>query len=104
MSINKINTALTGLQQLKSQAQGATVTSNSKGSMGFAEIFQQQLGKINMLHKQVDSLQERFALGEDVSIADVKVAELKASIYTQGLIHVRNELVKAYNEIMNMAI
>lgn len=104
MNIPETKSVLAAMRSMKLKARDVTASVSDGAGAGFADIFKQQLENINIAHKEVDILQEKFILGEDVSLAEIKTAELKASIYTQGLIHVRNELVKAYNEIMNMTV
>ena len=85
----------------KTAAMGDTNVASEK----FSSILMRQLDYVNDAQKTAENLQDKFTLGDpDVSLAQVKTAEMKAAVYTQGLIHVRNEVVKAYNEIMNMPV
>ena len=46
-----------------------------------------------------------FAAGDDkVSLSDVMISMQKASIDFQATVQVRNKLVSAYHEIMNMQV
>jgi flagellar hook-basal body complex protein FliE len=50
-------------------------------------------------------MSERFSLGDDsVNLSDVMIASQKSTIAMQASIQVRNKLVVAYNDIMNMSI
>lgn len=104
MNIAAAKSMLTAMEAMKLQANSGSNAVATKQEAGFADILKQQVEHINTAHQNVDKLQERFVLGEDVSLAEIKTAELKASIYTQSLIQVRNELMKAYHEVMNMTI
>jgi len=56
---------------------------------------------------QVNSkeLSKEFAMGDDsVDLADVMIAGQKASIGFQATVQVRNKLVQAYTEMMNMQV
>ena len=86
-----------------------TVESNSVeptvGAVDFANIFKNQLDQVNHLEKNAQQLQQRFSLGDDsVNLSDVMIASQKSGISMQAAIQVRNKLITAYNDIMNMSI
>lgn len=71
----------------------------------FMKIFQAQLEQVSGLDQKAKDLGERFALGDDsVHLSDVMIASQKASIALQTTVQVRNKLVSAYHEIMNMQV
>ncbi|MEY3289412.1 MAG: hypothetical protein RLZZ419_1654 [Pseudomonadota bacterium] len=81
------------------------VTGPSKGSIDFSEVFKAQLDQVNALSQDAQKLGERFSLGDDsVNLSDVMIASQKSSIAMQSTIQVRNKLVTAYHDIMNMQI
>jgi len=50
-------------------------------------------------------LSQRFALGDDsVNLSDVMISMQKAGISFQSTVQVRNKLVSAYQDIMNMQV
>lgn len=54
---------------------------------------------------QADELGKRFTMGDDsVNLSDVMISMQKASINFQATVQVRNKLVSAYHEIMNMQV
>ena len=60
---------------------------------------------MNQTQLQSQSLAERFALGDkSVSLSDTMIAMQKSSIALQHTVQVRNKLVAAYQEIMNMGV
>ena len=72
---------------------------------GFGELFQQAIGSVNATQQQASSLATSFEKGDpQVSLAQVMVASQKASVSFQALTQVRNHLVEAYKDIMNMPI
>jgi flagellar hook-basal body complex protein FliE len=72
---------------------------------GFGELFQQAVGSVNATQKQSSALATAFEQGDPkVSLAQVMVASQKASVSFQALTQVRNHLVEAYKDIMNMPI
>ena len=71
----------------------------------FAKAFKAQLDQVNALQQTSDQLGKRFALGDDsVHLSDMMVASQKAGIAVQATVQVRNKLVAAYQDIMNMQV
>ena len=73
--------------------------------VNFSETLKAQLNDISRQQQQASDLGKRFALGDDsVQLSDVMIAGQKANIQLQTAIQVRNKLVSAYHDIMNMQI
>ena len=71
----------------------------------FGELFQQAIGSVNATQHQAAALATSFEQGDPkVSLAQVMVASQKASVSFQALTQVRNHLVEAYKDIMNMPV
>jgi flagellar hook-basal body complex protein FliE len=71
----------------------------------FAQALREQLDQVNELQQKSQQLGERFSLGDDsVHLSDVMIAGQKSSIALQATIQVRNKLVAAYQDIMNMQV
>lgn len=86
--------------QAKSQAE--TITT---GNQTFGSIFKQAVDSVNHLQQQSSQLKTRFELGDpDVSLSEVMVAGQKASLGFEATLRVRNKLVQAYQDIMNMPV
>ena len=57
------------------------------------------------MQEQAGQLGDQFAAGNDnISLSDVMIATQKASISLQTTVQVRNKMVAAYTDIMNMQI
>ena len=83
------------------QAQQATSTPK----VDFADALKSSLDQVNQLQQQSDQLGKNFVMGDDkVSLSEVMISMQKANISFQETIQVRNKLVAAYHEIMNMQI
>lgn len=77
----------------------------ASGVQQFSGMFSQALGSVNQLQQQASSLQTRVEMGDkSVSLVQAMVASQKASIAFQATVQVRNRLVAAYQDIMNMPI
>lgn len=71
----------------------------------FAEVLKTSLNQVNQSQTTAENLGKNFALGDDsVSLSDVMIAGQKANISFQATVQVRNKLVSAYHDIMNMQI
>lgn len=71
----------------------------------FSEALKASLNQVNQAQVEAGKLGKNFAMGDDsVSLSDVMIAGQKANIAFQTTIQVRNRLVSAYHDIMNMQI
>ncbi len=77
----------------------------SQPTQSFSDLFSQAVDKVNETQKASGATAEAFQKGEPgVDITDVMVASQKASVSFQAALQVRNKLVEAYKDIMNMPI
>ena len=71
----------------------------------FAQALKDSLDRVSGAQHKADGLSQRFALGDDsVNLSDVMIAGQKANIAFQATVQVRNKLVSAYHDIMNMQV
>ncbi|MDN3610670.1 flagellar hook-basal body complex protein FliE [Vibrio ostreicida] len=71
----------------------------------FGALLNNAINNVNGLSKTSSNLQMRFDRGdEDVSLSDVMIARNKSSVAFEATIQVRNKLVEAYKELMNMPV
>jgi flagellar hook-basal body complex protein FliE len=75
------------------------------GAANFADALKLSIDKVNAQQRQAETLSEQFALGDDsVNLSDVMIERQKASIALQATVQVRNKLVAAYHDMMNMQV
>ncbi|MBZ9556975.1 MULTISPECIES: flagellar hook-basal body complex protein FliE [Modicisalibacter] len=102
--------ALQQMQSLATQAGAAQEArgqqvATSVGQGGFADALQSSVERINRLQKKADAGIKAFEAGEPgVALNDVMVDMQKSSIGFQMGVQVRNRLVTAYKDIMNMQV
>ncbi len=78
---------------------------DTSASSNFASLVQQSLAKVDATQNQATSLTHQYQLGQnDVSLEDAMISMQKANITFQTTVQVRNKLVVAYNDIMNMQL
>lgn len=72
---------------------------------GFGEIMSQAVNKVNEVQKTSSAMATAYEQGvAGVDITDVMIASQKASVSFQAMVQVRNKLVEAYRDVMNMPI
>ena len=108
-----ISMVLSEMRALQARAQGfepATVQSDigvdrAQRGAEFEALLGQAVDKVNSLQKQSGALAQSFERGDpDVTLSQVVVASEKASVAFEAMSEVRNRLVNAYEDIMNMPI
>jgi flagellar hook-basal body complex protein FliE len=86
------------------QAGSATGTQAVAGS-NFADLLKSGLGAVNKTQLRADDLATAFQRGTPgVELADVMIEMQKANVSFRAVTEVRNRMVSAYQEIMNMQI
>jgi flagellar hook-basal body complex protein FliE len=70
----------------------------------FTDSVKNLLSKVNEVQIKSSSLQEAYQRGEDVPLTDVVLGMQKSSLAFEATLQVRNKVLKAYEEIMNMPV
>jgi flagellar hook-basal body complex protein FliE len=72
---------------------------------GFGQVLSQAMNSVSQTQNEASEMQRQVQLGNPtVSLEDTMVAMQKAQIGFQATLQVRNRLVQAYSEIMNMSV
>jgi len=75
------------------------------GSSSFADMLGQAINKVSDTQQASSQLANAFEIGKSgVDLTDVMIASQKASVSFQALTQVRNKLVQAYQDIMQMPV
>ena len=98
--------AANALDKVVDAAFGSSRSKAGSASGGdFASMIQQSLAQVNQAQGQAETTTHQYQLGQkDVSLEDAMISIQKANISLQTTIQVRNKLVSAYNDIMNMQL
>lgn len=106
MNVSNVDSLLAQMRAAMAAAQGQSVqTPAATGGVDFANVLKSSLDGVNQAQHQAEDLQKAFVLGDDkVSLSDTMIAMQKANISFQTAVQVRNKVVAAYNDIMNMQI
>ncbi len=98
----KLATSLVG--QL-SQAQGLKPAAGASSGPGFSKALDAALKSVSQAQAESSGLQQQFQTGNpNVSLEQTMIAMQKSQIGFQAAVTVRNRLVSAYTDIMNMPV
>ncbi|WP_420592040.1 flagellar hook-basal body complex protein FliE [Bacterioplanoides sp.] len=71
----------------------------------FQAMLKNAVDTVNTNQKTAGDLQKRFEMGDpSVDLPEVMVAMQKSSVSFQAMTQVRNKLVEAYKDVMNMPV
>lgn len=113
-----INRVLAEMRSIKSQMQTPPIekTVNPLQSLqegvkpvadpsSFSTVMTQAVNHVDALHKTSSQLATAYEKGQaGVDITDVMIASQKASVSFQAMLQVRNKMVEAYRDVMNMPV
>lgn len=118
-----INRLLGEMRSIKSQAQVFQRPQGVNGDVGlnrglgnlqaepankvpsFGDLMTKAINNVNDVQQKSSSMAEAYEKGvAGVDITDVMIASQKASVSFQAMVQVRNKLVEAYKDVMNMPI
>jgi flagellar hook-basal body complex protein FliE len=86
-------------------SQSATSAAKPAGGVDFASSLDAALKAVSRGQAQADEMQRQFQLeNPNVGLEDAVVAMSKANISFSAAVQVRNRLVQAYDQIMNMQV
>lgn len=105
MSDMQIQQVLAQMRALSARAANETPAASEVQGGNFAELLKESVTQVNAAQQQAGDLAARFEQGApDVSLAEVMVSMQKASLQFEAVTQVRNRIVSAYREIMNMQV
>lgn len=78
-------------------------TSNSSNNVSFADTLTNALNQVNDKQINAQNASNDLVSG-DADIADVMLQTSEAKVSLQLAVQVRNKLLSAYNELMNMSL
>ncbi|BBA32920.1 flagellar hook-basal body complex protein fliE [Methylocaldum marinum] len=101
MSEIGINKVLTQMHMMRDLVNGTAVATGTPAD--FSAMLKDSIDKVNETQQQANKLAEAFESGAtDASLSEVMISLQKASLSFQAMVQVRNKLVEAYKDVMNM--
>jgi flagellar hook-basal body complex protein FliE len=107
MSVQGIDQVLGELRSMSALASGQPASNPAEvsGAPDFAELLKQSIDQVNQVSQDAQAKQTAFQSGDsEANLQDVMVSLQKASLSFQTMVQVRNKLVTAYQEVMNMQV
>ena len=101
------------LDQALAQLRASTALAHGKpaeatgtaGGADFSLALKTAIDQVNQAQQQAQQIAEDFTAGKNnVNLQDVMIDLQKANLSFQQMVQVRNKLVTAYNDIMNMPV
>jgi len=114
MNVSGVDSLLAQMRSAMAVAQGGVAplapkptagVSGASGVTDFAAVLKSSLDSVAQAQSHAESMQHAFVLGDDkVSLSNVMIDMQKANIQFQTTVQVRNKVIAAYNDIMNMQV
>lgn len=94
------------LQRANAQSDATTGIGGTgkAGQADFTSTLQSALQQVNAQQKQASDLSAAYERGDTIDIAKVMLARQQASVGFEATLQVRNKLLSAYKDIMNMPV
>lgn len=70
----------------------------------FSGAFKQAVDGVNDTQMRASEMRAAYERGDNVPLADVVIESQKASLAFEATLQVRNKVLKAYEDIMNMPV
>ena len=103
MSEMNVNQLLAQMRAMSLEAGHKPKTVESGNAIDFASVLKQSVDAVNENQQVSAKMASDFETGEsEATLADVMISMQKASISFQAMVQVRNKLVDAYKDVMNM--
>ncbi len=107
MDTTGIEQMLNVLRSTATQASGksAESTAGVAGTTDFAQVLKSSIDKVNQTQEQANQMAEKLAAGDtSQNLHEVMIALQTASVSFQEMVQVRNKLVTAYQDVMNIQV
>jgi len=107
MSDLEINQLLQQMRTMASMAENKVPldTGEIGSKPDFSQLLKDSVNHVNQTQKSAADLSTAFTSGDpNVNLSEVMIAIQKANVSFQAMTTVRNNLVSAYKEVMNMQV
>ena len=109
--MKNVNSLLGQIREYQTQAQQGINLKNSsvaempvKENVGFGAAVKGALNQVNSLQHASEVQKVSYELGKTDSLPNVVLSMQKASLAFEATVQVRNKVLKAYEEILNMPV
>jgi flagellar hook-basal body complex protein FliE len=106
-----VESVLSQIRQYQAQAsEGVNISPNPglntepTGVSGFTDSIKGALQEVNATQQTSKVMRTAYERGEDIPLTDVVMQIQKSSLAFEATLQIRNKVLKAYEEIMNMPV
>lgn len=105
VEFNRLMLEMRSMQADAMARQKPVMSTPEAGTPSFSEMLGQAVDKVSETQKAAGKLATAFQMGTSgVDLTDVMIASQKSSVSMQAMTQVRNKLVQAYQDIMQMPV
>ena len=105
IEFNRLMLDMRSMQMDAMSASKSTAAVPQLAGNSFSDMLGQAVNKVNDTQQASSQLATAFEIGKSgVDLTDVMISSQKASVSFQALTQVRNKLVQAYQDIMQMPV
>jgi len=105
MSDIAINQVLAQMRAMQALANPQATPEAVQGQGNFSNLMQDSIKEVNAAMQESRAMTTRFEMGDpSVSLAEVIVNSQKAGLQFQAVAEIRNRVLSAYKEVMNMPV
>ena len=83
---------------------GLAGSQGPQGPSGFGDLVRQTVNKVNENQMHASKIASSYERGEGVPLTDVVLSMQKSSLSFEATLQVRNKVLKAYEDILNMPV
>ncbi len=99
MNINQV------LNQIRVRSQFPVNNDIAAPKTDFSALLKQTLNEVNSLQTDANTIKNSYEMGNSgIDLPEVMIATQKASLAFEAVAEVRNRVLNAYQEIMNMQV
>ena len=105
MSDIAINQVLAQMRAMQALANPQATPEAVQGQGNFSNLMHDSIREVNAAMQESRAMTTRFEMGDpSVSLAEVMVNSQKAGLQFQAAAEIRNRVLSAYKEVMNMPV
>jgi flagellar hook-basal body complex protein FliE len=105
IEFNRLMLDMRAMQMDAMSAPKSITAAPEMAGSSFSDLLGQAVNKVNDTQQASTQLASAFEIGKSgVDLTDVMISSQKASVSFQALTQVRNKLVQAYQDIMQMPV
>ena len=103
--MQQVETHKQRLNALRNEDRGpANIQLQPKESIDYPSMMTKALQAVSNTQMESKTIKEAYERGEDVPLTEVVLSMQKSSLAFESTLQVRNKVLKAYDDIMNMPV